>query len=92
MKMLLFENRNLNIWSLFILKNSKNQNMNKCIFKGKNLVCIFSPKCTVNFVFNYEAPKKLIHGPLVCQADTRIIILQISSTLSGCAILSLFLM
>jgi len=50
--------RNLNIWSLGILKNSKNKNLNKCIFKGKNLVNIFSPKYQVNFVFYYGAPQK----------------------------------
>jgi len=43
-------------WSLGIPKNPKNQNLNKCSFKGKNLVSIFSPKCQVNFVFHYGVP------------------------------------
>jgi len=46
--------RNLKIWSLCILKNSKNQNLNKCNIKRKMGVSMFQKSSCICRYFNIE--------------------------------------
>jgi len=59
---------------LGILKNSKNQNLDKSILKEKMMVSIFQHIVKLNFgdfIIHYGTPlKKLIYGHLVCKANT----------------------